>query len=136
MFDWVLNTPLSVRGEDSATLRKKCLNTGFFLVSIFPYSDRILRFTTLISVFSSNMGKYGTEKTRTLFTQCQWYQKLIGNIEVHQGDHGCLLVELTFLSFNFSIEQRGWYKFCLTKNQIILERFNALKNTNIFIGIN
>ena len=68
MFDWVLNTPLIVRGEDSATLRKKCLNTGFFLVSIFPYSDRILRFTTLISVFSSNMGKYGPEKAPYLDT--------------------------------------------------------------------
>ena len=68
MFDWVLNTPLSVRGEDSSTLRKKCLNTEFFLVSIFPFSDSILRFNTLISVFSSNTGKCGPEKTPYLDT--------------------------------------------------------------------
>ena len=37
----------------TATLQEKCLNTEFFLVRIFPHSDKYL------SVFSPNAGKYG-----------------------------------------------------------------------------
>ena len=39
---------------------------SFFLVRIFPYSDKIRRFTPQIPVFSANTGKYGTEKTSYL----------------------------------------------------------------------
>ena len=50
------------------TLREKCPNTEFFLARIFPYLDRIERFTPWISVFSRNTGKYGPEKTPYLNT--------------------------------------------------------------------
>ena len=55
-------------GSAIETLREKCPNTEFFLVHIFLYSDCIqyfpvFRFTPLISVFSTNTGKYGPEKT-------------------------------------------------------------------------
>ena len=45
---------------------------GVFLVSIFPHSDWIRRFTPHISVFSQNAGKCRPEKLRIriLFTQC------------------------------------------------------------------
>ena len=49
-------------------LREKCLNTGFFLVRIFPHSDWIRRNTSYLSVFSPNAGKYGPEKTPNLDT--------------------------------------------------------------------
>ena len=45
------------------TLRKKYPNTEFFLVSIFPHSDKIRRDTPYLSIFSPNAGKYGPEKT-------------------------------------------------------------------------
>ena len=47
----------------SLSLREKCPNTKFFLVSIYSYLDWVWRFTPQISVFSPNTGKYGTEKT-------------------------------------------------------------------------
>ena len=37
---------------------RKCPNTEFFLVRVFPYLHRIRRFTEEISIFSSNTGKY------------------------------------------------------------------------------
>ena len=43
-------------------LREKCSNTEFFLVRIFPHSDRIQIDTEYLSVFSPNAGKCGTEK--------------------------------------------------------------------------
>ena len=43
-------------------LRKKCPNTKFFLVCIFPHSDWILTDSPYLSVFSPNAGKYGPEK--------------------------------------------------------------------------
>ena len=51
-----------------ASLHEKRLNTELFLVGIFLYSDRILRFTTEISVFSPNIGKYGPQITPFLDT--------------------------------------------------------------------
>ena len=54
---------LSTNG--SITRRKKCLNTGFFLVLIFPYSEWILRPTEESSVFITNSGKQEFGKTRT-----------------------------------------------------------------------
>ena len=33
-------------------------------------------------------------------------QKLMGKIVVHQSEHGCLLVELKFSLFGFSVEKR------------------------------
>ena len=50
------------------SLREKCPNTEFFLVRIFPHSDRIRRDTDYLSVFSPNAGKYGPEKTLHLDT--------------------------------------------------------------------
>ena len=43
-----------------------------FLVLIFPHSYQIGKNTEYLSVFSTNAGKYGTEKLRirTLFEQC------------------------------------------------------------------
>ena len=49
-------------------LRKKCPNTGFFLVCIFPHLDWIGRDTPYLSVFSLNAGKCGQEKTPYLDT--------------------------------------------------------------------
>ena len=53
-------------------LRKKC----FFLVRIFPYSDRIRRDTPYLSVLSQNAGKCGPEETPYLDTfhtvLCNW----------------------------------------------------------------
>ena len=49
-------------------MREKCPNTEFFLVRIFPHSDRIWRDTEYLSVFSPNVGKYGPEKTPDLDT--------------------------------------------------------------------
>ena len=46
----------------STTLRKKCPNTNFFLVRIFPHADGIRRDTPFLSVFSPYTGKYGPEK--------------------------------------------------------------------------
>ena len=54
---------------------------GVTLVRIFPHLDWIRRDTPYLSVFSSNVGKYGTEKLLiwTLFTQ--WTaQRLITNL--------------------------------------------------------
>ena len=51
-----------------ASLHEKRLNTELLLVGIFLYSDRILRFTTEISVFSPNIGKYGPQITPFLDT--------------------------------------------------------------------
>ena len=51
-----------------------------FMVRIFPHLDRIRRDTLYLSVFSPNVGKYGSEKfqIQTLFTQClyekKWYE--------------------------------------------------------------
>ena len=50
------------------SIREKCPNTDFFLVRIFPYSDRIRRDTPYLSVFSPNVGKYRPEKTPCLDT--------------------------------------------------------------------
>ena len=44
-------------------LREKCPSVEFFLVRIFPQSNRIRRDTPYLSVFSLNAGKYGAEKT-------------------------------------------------------------------------
>ena len=44
-------------------LREMCPNTEFFLVRIFTHSNWIRRDTKYLSVFSSNGGKYGPEKT-------------------------------------------------------------------------
>ena len=52
----------------SPILREKCPNTEFFLVHIFPHSYWIRRDTKYLSVFSSNAGKYGQEKTPYLDT--------------------------------------------------------------------
>ena len=49
-------------------LRKKCPNMELFLVRIFLHSDWIRRDTEYLSVFSSNVGKYGPEKTPYLGT--------------------------------------------------------------------
>ena len=49
-------------------LREKCLNTEFFLVRIFLYSDWIRRDTPYLSIFSPNTGKYGPEITSYLDT--------------------------------------------------------------------
>ena len=38
-------------------------NLKFFLIRILPYLDWLRRFTSYISAFSPNMGKYGPEKT-------------------------------------------------------------------------
>ena len=53
---------------EARALREKCSNTEFFLVRIFPPSDWIRRDTEYLSVFSPNVGKYGTEKTPYLDT--------------------------------------------------------------------
>ena len=45
------------------SLCKKCPNTEFFLLRIFPHSNWIQRDTKYLSVFSPNGGKYGPEKT-------------------------------------------------------------------------
>ena len=45
-----------------------CPNTEFFLVHIFPHSDRIRRDTSYLCIFSPNAGKYGPEKTPYLDT--------------------------------------------------------------------
>ena len=45
------------------TLREKCPNTKFFLVVIFPHSDRIRRDTEYLSVFCPNAGKYGPDNS-------------------------------------------------------------------------
>ena len=50
------------------TLREKCPDTEFFLVHIFPQSNKIRRDTKYLSVFSPNAGKYGPEKTPYLDT--------------------------------------------------------------------
>ena len=42
--------------------REKNPNTEFFLVRIFPHSDRIRRDTDYLPVVSPNAGKYGPEK--------------------------------------------------------------------------
>ena len=49
-------------------LCKKCPNTQFLLVHIFPHSGSIQRDTLYLSVFSPNAGKYGPEKTPYLDT--------------------------------------------------------------------
>ena len=38
------------------SLREKCPNTEFFLVRIFPHSDRIRKGTEYLFVFSPNVG--------------------------------------------------------------------------------
>ena len=43
-------------------------STEFFLIRVFPHSERIRRDTKYLSVFSSNAGKYGPEKTPYLDT--------------------------------------------------------------------
>ena len=48
----------------SPALHEKCPNTEFFLFRIFPHSD----WTRIFSVFSSNGGKYGPDKTPCLDT--------------------------------------------------------------------
>ena len=50
------------------SMRKKCLNTKFFLVRIFAHSHWIRRDTEYLLVFSPNAGKYGPEKTLYLAT--------------------------------------------------------------------
>ena len=54
------------------TLCEMCPNTEFFLVRIFPHSDWIRRdiitFTSYLSAFNPNAGKYGPEKTPNLDT--------------------------------------------------------------------
>ena len=54
--------------HDDAALCEKLPDTEFFLVRIFPHSDRIRRDTKYLSVFSPNAGKYGPEKTSYLDT--------------------------------------------------------------------
>ena len=44
-------------------LREKWPNKEFFLVRIFPYSNRIRRDTPYLSGFSPNAGKHGSEKS-------------------------------------------------------------------------
>ena len=58
---------------EARALREKCPNTEFFLVRIFSTSDWIRRDTEYLSVFSPNLGKYGTEKTPHLDIFTQWY---------------------------------------------------------------
>ena len=62
---------LILTNTDSQSLCKKCPNTEFFLVRIFPHLDLIRRDTDYLSVFSPNAGKHGPEKLRIwpLFTQ-------------------------------------------------------------------
>ena len=50
------------------TLREKCPYMEFFRVHIFPHSDWIWRGTKYLSVFISNAGKAGPEKTPYLET--------------------------------------------------------------------
>ena len=89
MFDWVINTPLflvmisqkdihcaknvqiqsflwsvfSCIWTECRDLLRKCPNTEFFLVRVFPYFDWMRRFTEKISAFSRNRGKHGPAKT-------------------------------------------------------------------------
>ena len=56
-----------------------------FLVLIFPHSYQIGKDTEYVSVFSTNAGKYGTEKLRirTLFEQCHTSFKNLLPLEEH-----------------------------------------------------
>ena len=49
-------------------LCENCPNTYFFLVRIFPHLEWIRRDAENLSIFSSNVGKYGPEKTAYLDT--------------------------------------------------------------------
>ena len=73
---WVHGKWISVKYPESKEIMSKdwqvrvefllcemCPNTEFFLVRVFPHSDWILRDAKYLSVFSSNAGKYGPEKT-------------------------------------------------------------------------
>ena len=77
-------------------MRGKCPNTEFFLVRIFPHSDRIRRDMKYLFVFSPNVGKYEAEKTPYLDTfqavsfllmtanlQCLRRNKTYGEIKRH-----------------------------------------------------
>ena len=54
--------------NENYTRCRKCPNTEFLPVRIFPYSDWVQGFTKQICIFSSNAGKYGPEKTPYLDT--------------------------------------------------------------------
>ena len=57
---WLFQNKLSL--HRTANTAWKCLNTEFFLVPVFPYSNWIRRDTEYLSVFRLNAGKYGPEK--------------------------------------------------------------------------
>ena len=59
-------------------LREECPDTEFFLVLIFLHSEWIRIYTPRISVFSSNRGKYGPEKTPSLDT----FHAVLGKIQI------------------------------------------------------
>ena len=66
-YSWHWSSIYSLRDALGYPLREKCRNKEFFLVRIFPHSDRI-RWDTYLSVFSPNAGKYVSEKTPYLDT--------------------------------------------------------------------
>ena len=65
LFTWVFR---DTKNQTCFALRGKCPHTEFFLVRIFRHSGWMRRDNSYLSVFSSNVGKYGPEKTPYLDT--------------------------------------------------------------------
>ena len=59
--------------NESSALRKKCPNTEFFLVRIFPHSDWLRIDAEYLSVFIPNAGKYRPEKLHIWTLFMQWW---------------------------------------------------------------
>ena len=99
----------------TSSLREKSSYTKFFLVLIFQHLDWIWRDTEYLSVFSSNTGKYGPEKTPYLDT---FPRSVCYNMKLSSWDN---------CRFSFSFRTNGenivkliqqncsWFQHCSTK---------------------
>ena len=71
--------------DGAFSMRKKCLNTEFFLVCIFLYLDWMQRFTEQISVFSPNISMVHIEKYTPYFDT---FHAIIPLFSPNRGTYG------------------------------------------------
>ena len=83
-----------------------------------------------VSVHSKNPPKKENHWTHSSGSFFKWYQKLMGNLKVHQKGHGCLVKELRFPVFILYVGQR-FVKVVYDKNKTIRKRLNIIKNQSI-----
>ena len=117
-------------------MREKCPHTDLFLVHTFPHLDWIRRDTTYISVFSSNGGKSGPEKTPCLDTfhevHCQMMQLHVKT----RSSHSQMFFKLGVLKHftNFTGKHLFWTLFLIRLQAFYLLKVNN-RNSRTRCGI-